>query len=110
MTPMLFEFATATRIIFGEGAVRQVAPAAKPWGRRVLVVTGRAPERANRLLADLEGGGAQGFTLPVEGEPTVDLIARGLERARGEKCDVVVAMGGGSVLDAGKAIAVLLTN
>jgi alcohol dehydrogenase class IV len=38
------------------------------------------------------------------------LIARGLEQARGEKCDVVIALGGGSVIDAGKAIAALLTN
>jgi alcohol dehydrogenase class IV len=105
-----FEFATATRIIFGEGALRQVAPAAKQWGRRVFIVTGRAPERADQLRADLEAGRAQCFAFAVEGEPTVDLIARGLERARERQCDVVVAMGGGSVIDAGKAIAALLTN
>ncbi len=107
---MSFEFATATRIIFGEGAIRQVAPAARQWGRRLLVVTGRAPERANQLRADLEAGGAQSFPFPVAGEPTVELIARGLHQAHEEHCDVVVAMGGGSVLDAGKAIAALLTN
>jgi alcohol dehydrogenase class IV len=107
---MSFEFATATRIIFGEGALRQVAPTAKSWGRRALVVTGRVSARANRLLADLEAGGAKGFTFAVECEPTVDLIARGLERARENNCGVVVAMGGGSVIDAGKALAALLTN
>ena len=107
---MSFEFATATRIIFGEGAVKQVAPAARKWGSRVLVVTGHAPERADRLRADLDAAGAQCFTFAVEGEPTVDLIARGVQQAREERCDVVVAIGGGSVLDAGKAIAALLTN
>ena len=70
--PMHFEFATATRIVFGDGTIRQVAPAVKPWGRRVLVVTGPAPERADRLRADLEAAGAQRFTFVVEGEPTVD--------------------------------------
>jgi len=107
---MQFEFATATRIIFGEGAARQVALAAKPWGRCALVVTGRAPERASRLLADLEAEGAQSTTFAVEREPTVDLIARGLRQAHGERCDVVIALGGGSVIDAGKALAALLTN
>lgn len=107
---MQFEFATAARIIFGEGAVKQVAPAAKQWGTHILVVTGDPPQRASRLLADLEAAGAQGFTFAVEQEPTVDLIARGLEQSRGEQCDVVAAIGGGSVIDAGKAIAALLTN
>ncbi|MGA3323750.1 MAG: iron-containing alcohol dehydrogenase [Terriglobia bacterium] len=107
---MSFEFATATRIIFGDGAVQQVAPAARQWGRRVLVVTGGAAARSNRLMVDLESGGAQAFTFAVEGEPTVDLIARGLQRARENNCDVVVAIGGGSAIDAGKAIAALLTN
>jgi alcohol dehydrogenase class IV len=46
----------------------------------------------------------------VAGEPDVDLIARGLQVARRERCDVVVAVGGGSVIDAGKAMAGLLTN
>jgi len=46
----------------------------------------------------------------VPGEPTTSLIERGAEQAREERCDVVVALGGGSVIDSGKAIAALLTN
>ena len=107
---MPFEFATATRIIFGEGALRQVGPTAKSWGTRVLLATGCPPARGNRLLEDLEAAGVQSCTFAVEQEPTVDLIARGLERAREKQCAVVVAIGGGSVIDTGKAIAALLTN
>lgn len=107
---MSFEFATAARIIFGDGSVHQVAPAATQWGRRVLVVTGCAPEPGTRLRADLEAAGARSFAFAVAGEPTVDLIARGLQEARQEHCDVVIAVGGGSVIDTGKAIAGLLTN
>jgi alcohol dehydrogenase class IV len=107
---MSFEFATATRIIFGEGVLQRVVPAAKSWGCRVLVVTGRAPSRADQLRADLEAGGAQSFVFAVKGEPTIDLIARGREQARGEQCNVVIALGGGSVIDAGKAIAAMLAN
>jgi alcohol dehydrogenase class IV len=64
----------------------------------------------NALRAELEAGGAKGGTFAIEGEPTVDLIARGLQQAREERCEVVIALGGGSVIDAGKAIAALLTN
>jgi len=107
---MQFEFATATRIIFGEGTLQQVAPVIRQWGRQVLVVTGHASDRANGLLTAIEAVGAKGVTFPVESEPTTDLIARGLQLAREWQCDVVVATGGGSVIDAGKAIAALLTN
>jgi alcohol dehydrogenase class IV len=108
--PTQFEFATATRIIFGEGSVQQVAAAARKWGQKIFMVTGCSSDRANRLTADLEAAGARSVTFAVAGEPTVDLIARGLQQAREEKCEVLVAIGGGSVIDAGKAIAGLLTN
>ncbi|MBZ5670808.1 MAG: iron-containing alcohol dehydrogenase [Acidobacteriia bacterium] len=107
---MQFEFATATRILFGEGAVREVAPAAKQLGRRALLVTGRAPERGDRLLADLNAAGVRCSAFSTDGEPTVDLVRRGVENAREEQCEVVIAFGGGSAIDAGKAIAALLTN
>ena len=99
---MFFEFATAGRILFGEGSVREVAPAAAAMGRRALVVTGARPER----FAGVMGGPA----FAVAGEPSIGLIRQGLEFARNEGCDVVVAIGGGSALDAGKALAALLTN
>ena len=107
---MQFEFATATRILFGEGSVREVAPAAKRWGRRALLVTGRTPERSGQLLADLAAAGVAASTFMAEGEPTIDLVRRGVAFAREEKCDLVVAFGGGSAIDAGKAMAGLLTN
>jgi alcohol dehydrogenase class IV len=76
----------------------------------VLLVTGRSPERGERLQADLAATGAESCTFAVAGEPTVDLVMQGLAAARRERCDVVVAVGGGSVIDTGKAIAGLLTN
>ena len=97
---MRFEFATAQRILFGEGVVREVAAAAAAMGSRPLVVTG----------ASLRHSPVEGVPFRVSGEPTVDLIRHGAEYARDERCDLVVAIGGGSVLDAGKALAALLTN
>jgi alcohol dehydrogenase class IV len=107
---MQFEFATATRILFGEGRIREVGSAAKRWGRRALLVTGRTPERSGRLLADLAAAGVTASTFVAEGEPTSDLVRRGVAFAREEKCDLVVACGGGSAIDAGKAMAGLLSN
>jgi alcohol dehydrogenase class IV len=107
---MPFEFATATRIIFGDGAVRQVALAAKQLGQRALLVAGRSRGRSARLLADLNSTKLPCCTFLIDGEPTVELVRRGVEFARQEQCDVVIAFGGGSAIDAGKAIAGLLTN
>ena len=63
-----FEFATATRIVFGEGAAREVAAAALAMGSRALLVTGARPERAAPLIAALESAGGT-VPLPVAGEP-----------------------------------------
>jgi alcohol dehydrogenase class IV len=107
---MPFEFATAGRIVFGEGAVRQVAPAAAGMGRCALVVTGACQERAAPLVAALVAAGVRSVRWPVAGEPSVAIIRQGAQFARAEACDLVVAMGGGSALDAGKALAALMAN
>ena len=107
---MAFEFAAATRIVFGEGAVREVAPAAAAMGRRALLVTGARREPASMLLAALEASGVSSVPFAVAGEPSIELVREGARYARGEGCDLVIALGGGSALDAGKALAALLTN
>lgn len=107
---MRFEFATATRIIFGAGTLREVGGLAVEMGHRALVVTGRAVERAGPLLDRLSGEGIGVAVFPVEGEPTTEVARQGTEWAREVACDLVVGFGGGSALDTGKAIAALLTN
>jgi alcohol dehydrogenase class IV len=101
-----FEFATATRILFGEGTAAEVAPAARSMGQRALLVTGASGVRAGSL----RGGLGEVAHVRVAGEPSLAEIRAGAERARAERCDVVVAVGGGSAIDAGKALAALLTN
>ena len=100
-----FEFATAGRILFGEGTLRQVPAAAASMGRRALLVTGASPDRASALRTALEAAGVSPVPFSVPAEPTLDLI-----RSSPRDCDLVIAFGGGSALDAGKAIAALLTN
>jgi len=107
---MPFEFATAARIVFGEGAASEVAPAAAAMGRRALLVTGERADRAAAFVRALEAAGLTVSQFRVSGEPSIDTIATGTVYARGEGCDVVVAVGGGSAIDAGKALAAMLTN
>jgi len=107
---MPFEFATATRILFGAGTLAQIGSLAREMGARALVVTGSNPERAGRLLDRFAGQGLTALLFPVAQEPTVETVRLGTEIARHSRCDVVIGFGGGSALDAGKAIAALLTN
>jgi alcohol dehydrogenase class IV len=105
-----FEFATAGRIIFGAGAAADLGRAVAALGRRALVVTGAHPERSQKLAEQIANAGVVCTGCVVAGEPTIELVRREAETAREARCDVVVAIGGGSVIDAGKALAALLTN
>lgn len=107
---MHFEFATASRIIFGPGSVKELASVAKSMGSRVLFVEGGSGSRTAGLVEQLKSQGLTVSELHVKGEPTVELVLAGVEQARAQNCDVVIGVGGGSVLDTGKAIAALLTN
>jgi len=107
---MRFEFATATRIIFGAGTILEVAPSAAKLGSRAFVVTGRTIERARPLLEQLNKQAIKSVTFNVPGEPTTTLAKEAVKQARQAKSDIVISIGGGSVLDTGKVIAAMLTN
>jgi alcohol dehydrogenase class IV len=107
---MRFEFATAGRIVFGAGTLREAGDIARGLGKRPLVVTGHTPDRARPLLALLSEQGLDPITFAVTREPLVETVRGGAGLARDERCDCVIGIGGGAVLDAAKAIAVLLTN
>jgi alcohol dehydrogenase class IV len=100
-----WEFATAGRIIFGAGARHQLPALVRGFGTRALLVSGRHLQ-TEATLPDLNDI----IPLVVHGEPTLDVVRRGAELFRAERCDVVLGIGGGSVLDAAKAIAALVTN
>jgi alcohol dehydrogenase class IV len=105
-----FEFATATRIIFGAGALGQIGPLARQFGSRALVVTGRDPRRAEPLLAALRQHSVQPVAFAVTGEPGIETVEGGVALARQEGCQLVISLGGGSAIDAGKAVAAMLAN
>ncbi len=107
MTGIRFEFATAGRIMAGAGRVAELPAVLAGLGSRVLVCTGANPARHAGLLAGL---GLPAAVLEVATEPTVELARAGVAAAREHGADVVAAIGGGSVIDAGKAVAMLLGN
>ena len=108
---MQFEFATATRIIFGNGCLRDVGtPASECGAACALVVTGKHTERATPVCELLEERHIDHVLFSVPEEPTTEIVRRGVQKARAEECAMVIGFGGGSALDAGKAIAALLTN
>ena len=104
---MRFDVAAPRRIAFGPGRVAGVGDAAAALGLRALLVTGATPARAEPVARRLAEAGLGSVTATVEGEPTVARIEEIAARAAAEGCDVVVSVGGGSVVDAGKAAAAL---
>jgi alcohol dehydrogenase class IV len=107
---MGFEFATAARVIFGNGSLSMLGELAGAFGMRVLLVGGAGVEcieLAHQLMA-AQGNHVVRFQVP--GEPTLDLVRAGTDLARGNRCEFVVAIGGGSTIDTGKAIAALTAN
>ena len=108
-TAVNFEFAAPARIVFGEGRLGEVPGIASQFGSHALVVEGRSG-RAEPLVQRLDERGIAATRLRVSSEPTISLVEEGVRQARDARCDVVIALGGGSVIDAGKAISALLTN
>jgi alcohol dehydrogenase class IV len=102
-----FEFATTGRIMVGAGQAAELPAVLAGLGSRVLVCTGANPARHAGLLA---GVGLPALMFQVAAEPTVELAQAAVQAAREHGADVVAAIGGGSVIDVGKAVAMLLGN
>ncbi len=107
-----FAVSPVPRIAFGAGRIAEVPSIARAFGERALVVTGARSFRDShawgRLTAGLDGEGLEWDVLAVAGEPSPDLVDAAVAVRRDGPPDVVVGIGGGSVLDAAKAIAGLL--
>ncbi len=107
---MNFEFTTANRILFGPGTLCEVASIVVNLGDRALLVIGRSPDRASSLVRQLESKGIFVFSFNVAGEPTLETVQSGVIEAKENGCQFIVGLGGGSVIDTGKAIAAVLAN
>lgn len=106
---MRFEFATAGRIVFGAGTSHALADHARPHGSRVFLVTG-AGTRAVPVATGLVEAGFEVAVWRLAHEPTLDDARQAVDAAGDHATNLVIAVGGGSVIDLGKAVAALLGN
>lgn len=109
-----FSISTLPRIVFGDGSLRQVPALLQEFGRRVLIVTGARSFRSTlhwqALVDGMKGRGLSWEDMAVEGEPSPQLVDMAVRTFRHAGIEMVLGIGGGSVLDAAKAIAGLLPH
>ncbi|HEX6565433.1 MAG TPA: iron-containing alcohol dehydrogenase [Chthoniobacterales bacterium] len=105
---MNFELSVPEKIIFGKGSLARLGQLVSGFGNRALIVHGANSDRAHSV----EGLLAKSTTTlyPVRNEPSIEDIAKGVEEARAREVTLVIGIGGGSVIDAAKAISGLATN
>jgi alcohol dehydrogenase class IV len=107
---MRFEFATAARIVFAPGAAARIPAIARELGTCALVVTGRDRGRSKQTCDGLAREGLAYSVFPVCGEPSLEAVRKGVNAVRENRADLVIGFGGGSAIDAAKAIAALAPN
>lgn len=103
-----FHFSSRTEIRFGRGEARKSVPDLAQLGNRVLLVHGATAKRAAWIIDALEVAGCHVSCCAVPSEPDIALIMSGVAAAREIDAQAVIAIGGGAVIDAGKAIAALV--
>lgn len=107
---MKFEFQNPTKIIFGAGEIARLGEVARSFGNRALIVTGGGSVKRSgtfdRAVASLKDANVSVAECSgVEPNPRITTVRRGVQIARSEHCDVIIALGGGSTMDAAKVIA-----
>jgi alcohol dehydrogenase class IV len=105
-----FEFFSVPRVVFGRGVFSRVGELAAPLGRRAFVVSNARGDAVERLSGQLGAAGIVVAVVEQRGEPTVDQVAGLADAAHEHRADVVVGIGGGSAIDAAKAVAGLVAN
>ncbi|MGV3135733.1 iron-containing alcohol dehydrogenase [Brevibacillus agri] len=102
------------RIVYGQGSFAEVGQEARRLGQKALLISDPVMEKVGNVAACEEHLQAQGLVCvtyaKVDSEPTDIHLAEALALCRDERCDVIVAVGGGSCLDTAKAVALLMTN
>lgn len=112
---MTFQYYLPVNIVFGRGKVNEVGALTRPYGKRALIVTGRSSAKKSglydRVKSSLEAEGVSTVLFDkVAQNPLTTTAEEGAALAREQGCDVVVAIGGGSIMDCAKAIAFLAVN
>ncbi|AGI69664.1 putative iron-containing alcohol dehydrogenase [Octadecabacter antarcticus 307] len=104
----MFSFICPQKILFGRGQCQQAATLAATFGQVVLLIHGSDPSRAQWLIDGCRAAGLTMNTISCGREPSLPNIEVALTQLDGMRPDVVVALGGGSVIDFAKALAALI--
>jgi alcohol dehydrogenase class IV len=107
-----FEFFTNPRLIFGAGSLDKLPSLISEIGDRVLIVRGKSSlalsPKWKSLTDTFKVNGIKWIEQEVIGEPSVELVDMAVERAKKEQIHLVVSIGGGSVIDTGKAVSAMI--
>jgi alcohol dehydrogenase class IV len=107
-----FQFARLPKILFKNGSITELPDHILNYGHLIVLVTGKSSfinsMQAERLLKDLKRKNIEFLPVKIHGEPTPDDIDSVVKSFHKENIDLVVGIGGGSVLDAGKAISAMI--
>ncbi len=106
----MFQFMTSNRIVFGEGALERSLSLIKQYGYSVLLVSGKHSERARPVIDYLNEQKLRYQHVAISGEPNITMVEETAIVGRRFSPSLVVAIGGGSVLDMGKALAAIIPN
>lgn len=108
---MRFEFSTSRRVVFGCGRLAELSRAPEFDGiSRALLVHGAGGVDTTEVKGMLDSRKIQWAEFSMDGEPTIPDIFLGIKMAREHQPEIVIGLGGGSVIDAAKAIAALSVN
>lgn len=107
-----FQFSRLPKIYFKNGGIADLTAIVTNYGSKVLVVTGKSSflnsSHAEQLFHDFNDKGIGYFVCSVTGEPSPEVIDHAVKRFNNEDLNLVIGIGGGSVLDAGKAISAMM--
>jgi alcohol dehydrogenase class IV len=109
-----FQFSRLPKIYFKNGIIAELPSIVQHYGNKIVLVTGKnsflSSGQAAKLFHEFKNEGIKYYLLQVQGEPSPDIIDNATRVFQTEKIDLVVGIGGGSVIDAGKAISAMMNR
>ena len=107
-----FSFSRIPRLIFGPGKLKELFEIIPQFGRKILIITGsnslKKSGKWDYITSNCQKNSIQVFNLSIEGEPSPEIIDHAVQEFRGANLDLLIGIGGGSVIDSGKAISAML--
>lgn len=110
-----FDYYMPAKLLFGPGKVSRIGIETKNFGKKALIVTGRTSTKKtgllDRVITLLKEEGVESFVFDkVQSNPLTTTVEEGIQFVKENECDVVIALGGGSAMDAAKGIAFMFVN